>query len=146
MANTSFSPLGSGYLNNSLLGVADPVKFTDPLRPENTELLARHVHDRTDTGSKQEMIKYTILIIVISAIIFVTVVASYDVIKTIIANYYARAALINPKSHNKQNDINRTIIANQNSLISASVFALICIASTIIATPIIISNLFKSQK
>ena len=45
MSNTSFfSPLTSGSLGSSLLGVADPVKFTDPLRPENTELLERHIH------------------------------------------------------------------------------------------------------
>ena len=90
--------------------------------------------------------KYTILIIIISAIIFVTVVAAYDVIKTIIANYYAREALINPKSHNSKNDINRTIIANQNALIAAIVFSLVCVASVIIATPLIISNSFMKKK
>jgi hypothetical protein len=76
---------------------------------------------------------YTIVLIIISAIIFVTVVAIYDLIRTAIDNYFANQALIDPNSHNTPDEIEAAQIANQNVFVASVVFAGITIALAVIA-------------
>src|SRR5581483_762719 len=116
----SFHPLSGGF-SSSLLGTADPVKFTDPLRDE-AQIMDRPIHGPAPL--RHHTIMYTIIIIVISALIFITIVAIFDVIRNYIINYYARLALTDPNSHNTEEDIVRTLIINRDSFISSGVFAL----------------------
>jgi len=125
----SFQPLSEG-LSSSLLGVADPVKFVDPVRYEG------RIHAPFPS---EPTIKYTLLIIIISAIIFVTALSVYDVVRNLINNYFAKQALLNPVSNNTKEDIDRTLIANRGGLISSSIFSVFCIILAIILIPILIS-------
>ena len=135
----SYQPLQEGTISTALFGIADPAKFTDPIRLDvDQSLFKREIHSPEE---KQNSIKYTIIIVFISAIIFVTVIAIYDVFKSLITNYFARDALQDPNSHNKREDIERTIISNQDALKSNFWFALFCIITAIILISILIKLL-----
>ena len=121
----TFQPLKEGSLSTSLLGIVDQSKFTDISRNDDSYQGATHNPQSRD-------LKYTILVIVISAVIFVTIVSIYEVIRTIIKNYYAKIALTDPMSNNKQKDIDRTIISNYDALKSSFFFALFCLVTGII--------------
>lgn len=132
---TSFSPLSGGF-STALSGTVEPVKFLDTSRPdiefrtESSDIYGRRIHE----GSKSSgTINYTIVLVIISAIIFVTVVALYDVIRTGLNTYFANQALIDPNSHNTQQDIEAAQIANQNIFIANIVFAAITFAIAVIA-------------
>jgi len=127
----AFTPI-SGGLSTALSGAIEPTKFLDirDIRDVRSEdIYSKRIHEPTD---RTKSIKYTILIVIISAIIFVTVIAIYDVIRSIIDNHYAHLALIDKNSHNTPEDIERTQIANENALWAHIVFASICIVSAII--------------
>ena len=94
-------------INTSLLGTADPLKFVDANRLESNDLYARKIHGSDD---KNRSIRYTIIIIIISAIIFVTVVSLYDIIRGYITNYFANKALHDPKFNDTTKDINNRIV------------------------------------
>ena len=79
-----------------------------------------------------------ILRVIISAIIFLTIIAIYNVISTAIDNYYSNIALNDPNSNNTQEEIDRTNIANYYALISTIVYALICLVIAIILIPILL--------
>lgn len=140
----SFTPLKEGF-SSSLLGIADPGKFIDPMRLESDSfgsegrrdqsLTERRIHASKDSRTT---LRYTIIIIIISAIIFVTVIAIYDVIRTIITNFYAEAALKDPKAQVSDTDRIRTEIANYNALLATIVFAIITICIALIIIPILI--------
>lgn len=123
----SFQPLKEGSLSQSLLGVIDSTKFTDASREEN--LFDRKIHGSQD---KQNKISYTLIIVIVSAIIFITIISIYDVIRTIINNYFAKIALTDPLSNNKKEDIERTVISNYDELKSRFFFSLFCIITGII--------------
>ena len=129
----SFTPI-SGGLSSALSGTVEPTKFLikDRTFGDRSE---KRIHGSTDNTS------YTILIVIISAILFVTVVAIYDVLRNVINIYYANLALTDPNSHNTPEDIERTTIANQNSLWSSMLFAAICIISAIVIIFIIVQFL-----
>ena len=140
----SFRPIQQGF-SSSLLGVADPTIFVTPLRPDtgvlgkdftgDKSLEDRRIHGGRD---KTQTIRYTLIIIVISAIIFVTVIAIYDVLRIIITNFYAKAALTDPKAQVTPTDLTRTLIANYESFLATLVFALIAIFLALILIPILI--------
>ena len=121
----TFQPLKEGSLSTSLLGISDVGKFTDVSRSDDS-------YQGGTYNPRNRDLKYTLIIIVISAIIFVTIVSIYDVIRTIIKNYYAKIALTDPMSNNKQEDIDRTIISNYDALKSNFFFALFCLVTGII--------------
>lgn len=148
----SFTPISSG-LSTALSGAIEPTKFLDItrsdirsdsgdkiiIRNENVRsdvLENRHIHGPSER--KEDKIRYTIIIVMISAIIFVTTVSIYDVIRNALNTYYANLALTDPNSHNTNEDIERTKIANQNQLWSSMVFSAICIFSAIILILILI--------
>jgi len=108
----SFVPLNGGF-SESLLGVGttnliDTAKFNEKgledLHPEKNGL----------TNS--------ILLVVISAIIFVTVVSFYDVLRTFINATFAKIALEDPRAKNTEQDIISTEIANKEAVISSLTF------------------------
>ena len=131
----SFRPLNEGS-STALLGTADPSKFLDTYRDD----IDKSYYERRLHGSeeKQNNIKYTLIIIVISAIIFVTVIAIYDIFRSLITNYFAQIALVDPNSHNSEEDIENTIIANDQSFWATFVFAIFCIVVAIILIYILV--------
>lgn len=134
MAN--FQPI-SGGLSSALLGVADPIKFVDTERIETKDsLYARRRVEKT--SNDRSSLRYTILLIIITAIIFITIVAIYDVIRNGITNYYARLALENKCSFNTSENISRTLIANEKSFQSSVVFACLAIVLAVILVILII--------
>lgn len=117
----AFHPLQPGF-SQSLLGTGDLAKFVDVGEREDT-LYGKRIRTSERIGKN----KNTVIIITISAIIFVTVVSIYDVIRNAINNYYATIALNDPNANNSQDDINSTIIGNRQGLIASFVFAIFCI-------------------
>lgn len=135
----SFTPL-SGGLSTALSGAIEPTKFISApdtrSDPQAEELFARRIHE--PSSSKTQTIKYTIIIVIISAIIFVTVIALYDIMRNSLNTYYANIALTDPNSHNDPEDIERTQIANINALWSSIIFAIICVIMAIMLVFILI--------
>lgn len=128
----SFLPLNFQNLQPSLLGIGDP-KLIDF---DKADLSGKNIH-----GPKQH--HATIIIIIISAIIFVTAVAIYDTIKSMINSHFTKLALINPDSHNTKKDIQRTLIANRESLTANCVFCIVCIILALVFVPIL-SLIYKA--
>jgi ABC-type Fe3+ transport system permease subunit len=120
----SFQPLRGGTAS-ALLG-------TGGVRDD---LYSRRIHgpEEQETGAL-----FTIGVIVLSAIIFVTVVAIYDVIRNLINNYYSALALRDPRSGNSAQDIESALIANYNTLVSSAVFALVCIILALIVGALLV--------
>ncbi len=119
----SFHPLSPG-IDQSLLGVGANPDLIDISRYINRDFVDR-AHYLAKEGNNMSKL---VLTVIISAIIFVTVVAIYDVIRNVINNYYAMKALTNPEAENSEHEINSTLIANNDGFISSMVFAGICIA------------------
>lgn len=116
-------------IGESLFGVADPVKFVDMDYAYDKIHSPSHIHKKT--------MKYTIVLVFISAIIFVTVISIYDIFRNIISGYFNEKYI--QKSHNNipQENIERTIIADKNAIISSIIFALFCIVFALIFVPIL---------
>jgi hypothetical protein len=125
MAFHTLSP-GTGQ---ALLGASQGVQFDDD-----------SLFDRRISGPRQTVrsTKGTLIIVIISAIIFVTIVAIYDVIRNSINNYYAKIALTNTQAQNTTQYINSNLIANTQALISSIVFAIVCIITAIIFIPVLV--------
>lgn len=77
-----------------------------------------------------------VILITISAIVFVTVVAVYAVFSTIITNYYTERRA---KESKKQ----KTKDKNSDTLISNLIFAIFTILSAIILVPLLLSFIVK---
>jgi len=132
----SFTPINK-FSSTSLVGVAEPIRFMGLSdRPERAELGERNIHPIKEEDSKRY--SHTIIIIVISAIIFVTVVAIYDVLRNYINNYYASRALRDPLSTNTVQDISRTETANRSNFVSSLIFALVCVLVALVLIPLLI--------
>lgn len=134
--------------NQSLLGTAVPIRFADTFRLDLREDYGKPLEQRRIHGPKSDKntILYTIIIIIISAIIFVTVVALYDVINSIITSYFSNKAYNNPKSNISRQDIIQNNINNNEYKRSSSVFALLCLISAIILIPTLIFYLEYLRK
>lgn len=124
----SFHPLSGGF-GQSLLGVGSTPKIfnLDVSDRQSTELYERRMHGPRNT----------IIVIIISAMIFILLVSIYDVVRNIINNKYAKIALTNPKSKNTKDDIDRTLIANHQGLLASIIFSTFCMITTIIVLYII---------
>jgi len=136
----AFQPLKEGSLSSALFGTADPSKFVDVARKDvDKNYYEKKIHATQDKGTH---IQYTIIIIIISAIIFVTVISIYDIFRSLITNFFAKEALTNPKSQNTQIEIERTLISNQDALYANIWFALFCLLSAIILIWILIQFIY----
>lgn len=116
----SFHPLKGGF-DQSLLGVGANSEIIG-----STKLVNR-AHYLAKPGEGFNFSR-TVIIIIVSAVIFVTVVSFYDVIRNIISNHYAKIALTDPKAQNTSQQISSTLVANQQGLTSSIMFCLFCIA------------------
>lgn len=130
----SVYPLSSLSLNDSLIGVADTNKFIDPLRVESKDFSNKKIHEL----SHGETIKYTIVITCISAILFVTIISIYDTLHNVINAYYSENYLSDVHNNISQETIERTRIANKNTLIANGIFTLVCIISAVIIIPLLL--------
>ena len=135
----TFQPLEPGF-EQSLLGAADPVKFVDINRPDvsfaregSERFLEERVHPSERESNRSFMnLEYTIIIIIISALIFVAVISLYDVVRNIISNFYIEQTLRDPRSDNTEQEIIAGEVASTNSLISSIIFAVITIVTAAI--------------
>lgn len=118
MGKTLFTPLNISTVDTSSFGVTEPL-IEKGLRPSNTN----------SSGLTLD----SIIIIIVSAIIFVTAIAIYDVIRMSVSNHFSTRSLLNPFSRNKDEDIDRSLISNEESLYAAITFASICVITMIIA-------------
>lgn len=112
------------YLQTSLLGVGDPANYIEDQQLFDTPIGRRDKFKSLRT-------------VAISAIIFVTIIALYDVLRNVINHYWINQALQDPDSANTVNDIKRTQIANTNRIWSSLTFALVCIGIAIVALPLL---------
>lgn len=122
----SFHPVNAGF-SRSLLGNSNTIYNAD-----QDTLIDRDIHGVRENNSKNRGLS-TLIIVILSAMIFVTIIAIFDVFKNAINNYYAARALKNPKAGNSQQDINSTLIANTEGLTASVIFAILCIVLTLIA-------------
>jgi ABC-type Fe3+ transport system permease subunit len=81
--------------------------------------------------------KHLITIIVLSAILFITIVAFYDIIKVMVNNYWANIALNDINSNNTPEEIQRSLVANADRLQATFIFALICLIIAFIFVPLL---------
>jgi hypothetical protein len=131
-----FRPLKFESDKSALLGAADAIKFVDVYRDDiDRSLYEKRIHSPEE---KRASMKYTIIVIIISAIIFVTIISIYDIFRNIISNHYAEIALEDPNADNKSHDIKSTLIANRNALTSSIMFSLFCIITGTITIYILI--------
>lgn len=100
-------------INESLIGVSATPKLF-----ENKMLYDRNIHSSNTQTFK---------ILLISVILFITIISIYDVIKNMINNHYSYNLLKNPKTKYTKLDINRTLIQNNETLSSSITFSLFCI-------------------
>lgn len=118
---SSFTPLQGGF-EQSLVGAAVPGKFVNV-----TKQNARMAPRRRDTGDGSS----NIILVIITAILFVMIISIYDVIRNIINNYYADRALRDPVAANDPQDIESTLIGNREGLTASIVFAVFCVITGI---------------
>ena len=144
----SFHPISSGNLGESLGGTATTIGIrasglleSNIRDPRDVSLEERHIHGPAE---KRERPVHIVIVIIISAILFVTIVSLYDVLRAWIINYYAEITLKDPISNNTENDIRKTLLANWNSFKAAAFFACMCVVTSafFIFALIVIMNWF----
>ena len=121
----SFQPLNLG-LSESLLGVA--ATNNDFINTSNyiNKKVVKNAGQNNDP-------KKMILAIIVSAVIFITIVSIYSIIRNIINNYYTKKALTDPKVEIPPQEVEITLLANEYGLIASIVFAIVCIIIASIA-------------
>ena len=120
----SYLPVSYGF-NQSLLGVGStPNTFNLTLKDSDS-------YTRLHGGSN----KNTIVVIVVSALLFITIISIFDILRNVLHNKYAKIALNQSKISKK--DKNNTLIANYQGLIASVNFSVICIIVTVITLYII---------
>jgi len=134
----SFVPLKGGF-SSSLLGAGTTPSLMEiaERRPrEDVKTLEERIHAPSERKEKHHH-RNTIIIVIISAIIFVTVVSMYDVVRVYFNAKYADKALNDPNAHNDPDQVSSTTIANYYSFISSVGFSLFCLASAVILISIL---------
>lgn len=128
--------LSSNKLGESLIGIADPVKFTDPLRVEASDYIYERIHGTPHAHGKT--IKYSIIMILISAILFVTIISMYDVLRNIITYHYTEKNLKDLHNKLSQESIELSTTTNNYTLISSIIFSITSIILAIILIPLLL--------
>jgi len=121
-------------VNEALIGatVPRPNFLSDEIRPRSGE-------DPTDVDqdSAHHSLVSIVIVIFITVIIFVAIISIYDVFRSHIINFHARQALLDPKSKNTKDDIEKTLIANQSIHEANISFSILAIIFAIILLPIL---------
>lgn len=132
----SFVPLNGGF-SQSLLGVGVTNDLIDTAKFNEKGL--EDLHPQENGAGK------SILLVILSAIIFVTVVSFYDVLRTFINSIYAKIALEDPKANNTQQDIDSTEIANKEAVLASLTFFSICLILAILIVGVIYKYLSSKK-
>jgi hypothetical protein len=143
-----------GHVWQSLIGINDPTipsDITEDITRDLTEDMTtdyktpgkkydfgiKDNYDKTNMKPFYPNIK-VILSVIITAVIFVTILSIYDVLRTFLNNYYLKQSLLNSDVPNKNMDeINSFLITSNNTLMSVSIFCAICILIALIVIPVI---------
>jgi len=127
----SFVPFSSNAnnINESLIGVGIQPKILD----DNDLLYSKRLH-----GPVRDNQTHLVLVIVLSAILFVTIVATYDLIKAGINYGFSSASLHDAHSHNTQEDIDRTLTADYYALLAIITFFAVAVVIALITIPILL--------
>lgn len=135
----SFTPL-SGGLSTALSGVVEPTKFMDfrDLNEKPSGLYERRMHGPSMKDKKNTTLKYTIIVVIISAVVFVTIISLYDIVRAYFNKIFATISLNNPESNNSPEAILRTQIANDNQFWSTLSFSAFCLITAVILIAIAI--------
>jgi len=138
----SLNPNSYNGLGTSLFGISSSNRVIDVEKlnledyyKQDRDLIERHIHGPREKGSN---IKYQLIIILISAMIFVTAVAIYDIIRNTINYFYSDYSLRQNNGNNTEEEITIFLLANRNTIISSSIFALFCIITSLIFIPLLI--------
>lgn len=143
MAYTPSATISNG-LSTALAGTVEPGKFIDVSNLGPNDYYSRRMHGpsvkKSDqkTEQKTSTLKYSIIIVIISAIIFVTMISIYDVVRASFNILYSNIALTDPNSHNDPEAIQRVQISNRNQLWSTMTFCAFCIVTAVILVAIAI--------
>jgi hypothetical protein len=136
----SYYPI-SGSSNNPFVGFGSSLLGMEPTKLFNMDLIKGRdtLYEQSIHGpaKEKEIRAHTLIIIIISAVIFVTVIAIYDVVRSSITAYYANLTLKDPDSNNSKQDIIKTHIANNNSLKATIWFASFAGASALVSIPLL---------
>ena len=106
-------------------------------RPADEKLFERRMHG-TDTD-----LAHTVIIIIVSALLFVTVIALFDLIKAFITYYYLAGESEDKELKYKDYEKKRIRKSAGDSLRSSAYFAALCIVITIILVPLLLSRIKK---
>ena len=129
----SIQPQNVG-LSTSLVGVMDV----------NTSYYDSRIGSPSKQYENPLSIYRTVLLTLVSAVLFVTAISIYDIIRQRIVTYYARRAIEDPDACNDPQLIRRTLIVNRESFASTVTFSLVCIIIALIIIPILIYYIHKS--
>lgn len=99
------------------------------------QLFERNMYD--DAGQSRASI-HTVILVMISAILFVTIIAMYDVVRNFIKDYYAKTELEVHRNELPTEDIIEAELANRENLQSSIVFALFSLITALIFIPLLI--------
>ena len=89
-------------------------------------------------GGKKEFISTRKSIwILVSAIIFIVIVAIYEILRIAVNNYFFLKSTEDPKCHYKKHKREQKLSRNYNNLISACVFGVLVTLSAAIILPIL---------
>jgi hypothetical protein len=129
----SFIPIG---LPESLLGSALITTDVYGRLFANSKASPKNFYKKPDDSSTRS--SHTILMIIMSAMIFVAMISTYDVIRNAVNMMYAKMSLEDPRSENSEHDITRTLIVNHNAFISSIIFCVVAISFAVIGVSIIL--------
>lgn len=116
-------------VRTALLGTGSPITvFDDVERP----LYARRMHGAT---SQEPNLQHTIILTVISAFIFILLVAFFEVVRTLIYNRYAVAADI--RNGYDPQDIENEMRSRESTSAASACFVLICLLAALIFIPLL---------
>lgn len=134
MLSDSIPSVLSAYENFSDLPSTRPLDISDIKNDFFTKKLFSSKSSSSKSSSSETSSKYyTVLIIIVSAIIFVTVISIYDVVKNSLNLYFTNKAIMEPSSNNSKDIIQRTKTTNKYLLLSSIIFSIICIIFSIIS-------------
>jgi len=131
----------------SFVGIADTPRIMDTNLSDT--IFPRYIHGSSKPSNK---VIYTILTILVSAIIFIAVVSVYDMIRAIINGHFRRRATLETTAVETDNVLEpQTLsrskarigllieeITERNTLKAVTIFTLFCVATALVFVPYII--------
>ncbi|CAK7994687.1 Hypothetical protein POVR1_LOCUS211 [uncultured virus] len=87
--------------------------------------------------AKEKLVFRKVVWIIVSAIIFVVIVALYEILKVAVNNYFHMKAVKHPDCQYTKVKADRLLATNHHNLISACVFGLLVLLTAAIVLPIL---------